>query len=203
MGLAGSLLIVTGCSGTTPDRAALHVTPPLERVSSSVGPAMWSSYSPCALRGLKITFGPSGYGVGHAFGALHIRDRSHRPCTMTAPVRVTPLNGAGHQLRFASTLTSRPARRPLVLTGTRRGPRDDPHEVASVGVWMEGTTGGALPGGCPAGHLLEPAKWRVVINAEAVVLSNHPADTHVIACQDRRVHLSLNIQRQVAESHLP
>jgi hypothetical protein len=141
VGLSGSLLILTGCTGAMPSSTASHAERAPGR-SSSLQPTLIRSYSPCTPSDLTISFGPSGYGVGHSFGALHIRNLGQRACVMTTPIRLMPLNALGRPLRLAPRLISRPPTPPLRLAGTGHASLGDgPRAVASVGVWVEGHPG--------------------------------------------------------------
>jgi hypothetical protein len=173
------LALAVGCSGnpaTGPrmSPAGDHKTPSSSPVTAS-----------CSLRGLVTTL-RTGLGAGHSFGAFEFRARRKRPCAMSRPIELTPLDARGRRVPHSRRLVSGPPHRLVVLTTVTK---------PSVRILVAGGTGDALNHGCPPRHILAPAAWRIALAGHHIVVPNSKAGPQLFTCTFRHMTFGADPQR--------
>jgi hypothetical protein len=105
---------------------------------------------------------------------------------------LTALDASGQRIPTTRRLVLRPEPThivPIVRGRPRRHPADELHAAS---VWVHGSTGAALAGGCPRRFILTPAAWRVTVGASHLVVANAAAAQPMFTCTRDHIRFAVS-----------
>jgi hypothetical protein len=137
----------------------------------------------CTANELQGAATPGEPGAGTAFTTLMLRNISPRPCTLTGPLRVTPMDEHGRALAATDTI---PVPQPLVLSANSPDPSElaEPDTLAASVLLSSTDYAGNCTG--PVGH---PQDWEVTLPDRSQLMVSAPSQSSsfppVIICAEQ------------------
>jgi hypothetical protein len=169
--LAALATAALGIFGYSVGAAASH-----GRTATATG-ATGASHAACTSARLGVAFeGGSEPGTGNsALGFILLWNKSGKPCTLTAPIRVRGISHAGHRVTQVVKFTIGVKTMKLSPHGTgpsKRGQMRKGEVFAQMLLIAAGPHPHSLPA-CPR-HLVTPASWRVELatSGKALITAN-------------------------------